>query len=236
MANLSQFADDLASWSNAKRISVARRRLQQYNDKLLEWCRTWKIELSTSKTQVIGFGCNLDKKEIYQIINGHKVSHKEPVKFLGVYFDSHMKWTSHTKHQLRQLKQRIGLFSTITGSVNHPRADNDTCLQILKHMIEPLIYYAPSALCTRSDTQFIALDQQITRAARLALHIPKTISGIYVKDRANLTNSKERSATLAKNYITNPVRSQSVKNSYVKGKTNAKRKRHILTPKTIIQS
>jgi len=133
-ANLSQFADDMATWANAKRISVARRRLQEYNDELMEWCRTWKIKLSSAKSQVIGFGCKT-KDDIYQTIDGHRIEHEDTVKFLGLFFDSDMKWKTQTDHQIKQLKQRIGLFSGITGSVSAPRADNDICLKILKYMI-----------------------------------------------------------------------------------------------------
>ena len=130
----------------------------------------------------------------------------------------------------------MGLFASITGSTNYPRASNDTSLRIFKSMIEPIAYYAPSVLCTRRDNQFSSLDQILAKAARMALHVPRSISSTYVRNRAGLQTSKERTHHLAKSYITSPYRSDSVKKIYEEGKiTIAKRRNAVITPKTIIK-
>ena len=84
-------------------------------------------------------------------------------------------------------------------------------------MIEPVVYYAPAVLCARTDSAFEKQDKLLARAARLALHIPKTISINYVQKRANITPSKDRTMQLAIKYLGDSKRSQSVKDMYQQG-------------------
>lgn len=229
---LSQFADDIATWVNARKTSVARSVLQEYNDTILEYCRKWKITLSPGKTQVIGFGDQkyMRKEEVFQVIEDQSVNHSDSITFLGIQFDSDMTWRSHSEALRTRLKQRIGLFPSITGSVRHPRADNKLCLRILKSMIVPLIYYAPTVLCARTKHHFEQQDQLIARAARLALHIPRTIGRPYVQSRAGIQCSQERTRELARKYLTDPRRSISLKEAYKKAVVHVPTRTTIMTP------
>lgn len=213
---LSQFADDIGTWVNAKNVKTAREKLQAFNDSIVEWCSRWKIRLSSAKTQVIGFGQSksLQKEDIYQTIEGKVVTHQDQATFLGIIFDSNMNWRSHSTMIKTRLKQRIGMFAGITGSVNHPRASNEISLAILKSMIEPIMYYAPSVLCARTAKFFDKQDQLIAQGARLALHVPKTIGRPYVQNRAGIIQSKTRTLQLAKKYLSDDKRSCSVKETF----------------------
>lgn len=213
---MSQFADDIATWSNAENARVARTRLQKFNDSISKWCKRWKIKLSTEKTQVIGFTRDkgLDTDQVYQVIDGTRINHQEKVTFLGISLDSNMSWRSQSSSLQTRLKQRIGVFASITGSVNFPRASNEVSIAILKAMIEPLVYYAPVVLCARSKFMFEQQDKLLAQAGRLALHIPKTISRKYVQDKTNISPSQERTLKLAVQYLSDPKRSSSVKAAF----------------------
>ena len=136
-----------------------------------------------------------------------------------------------TPKLVKKLKQRVGLFASITGTIHHPRANNELSLKIMKAMIEPVIYYAPSALCSRPQKYFEDQDKFLAKAGRLALHIPKTIGRKYVQENASISPSKERTLELALQYITNDKRSPSVKESFEKSKPrNPPGARHQKTP------
>ena len=77
----------------------------------------------------------LDQDEVYQEIDGEMRHHQDTACFLGFNLDLDIKWKTYSENLLTRLKQRIGLFSAITGSVNFPRADSNTSLLILKTMI-----------------------------------------------------------------------------------------------------
>lgn len=211
--HLSQYADDIASWANASDHLTARHQLQKYNNKLVNWCEKWKLQLSASKTQVIAFTKKkkLRRNFVFQQIGTSKVVHSDKVTFLGVTFDYNMSWNSHSDMLQKKLKQRIKMFAGITGTRRYPRADSRTSLKILKSMIEPLLYYAPTATCAKPDRHFKNQDTLILRAARLSLHLPSTVTREYVVSKANLLPSNERTKTLARNYIQNENRSILVK-------------------------
>lgn len=78
-------------------------------------------------------------------------------------------------------------------------------------MIEPILYYAPAATCARPNRYYESQDKLLQKAARLALHIPCTISKTYVISAANLQNTRDRTISLARNYIHDGKRSEIVK-------------------------
>lgn len=210
---LSQYADDIASWCNAPDHVTARQNLQKYNNKLIEWCREWKMKLASSKTQLIAFTKKkkIRRSFVYQEIENTKINHSDQVTFLGITFDFDMSWRSHSEILKNRLKQRVKMFAGITGPRLYPRADTDTSLKILKTMIEPIIYYAAAATCARPVKSYSELDKIIQNAARMALAIPRTISKDYVCRKANLKSSKETTVSLARSYINDERRSTLIK-------------------------
>lgn len=211
--NLSQYADDIASWCNAKDHVTARQHLQEYNSTLEQWCTDWKLKLAADKTQLTAFTTKkkLRRNLVSQNIGKTQVSHSDTITFLGVTFDYNMTWLSYSTALKKRLKQRTKTFAGITGSRRYPRADSETSLKILKTMIEPLVYYAPSATCARPDRFFVEQDKLLQQAARLALHLPCTITKNYVIKKSGLQNSKEKTLKLAQNYIYSEKRSAYVK-------------------------
>lgn len=212
-ANLSQYADDIGTWANAREYWTVREKLQLYNNEIIQWCSKWKIKLAEAKTQLIAFTkpTKLKKSSVYQYIGETRVEHSDTVTFLGVTMDTDMSWRTHSDQLNKRLKQRVQLFAGITGSRNRPKAGTEISLKIFKSMIEPLIYYAPAALCARPKKYFDKQDELLARAARLALHIPFSISRKYTTENAKLEESLPKTLRLAKNYMTNEKRACSTK-------------------------
>ena len=215
---LSQFADDIATWSNSKDVRTARADLQDYNDKIIAWCKKSRILLSSAKTQVILFKQRQpDPNEVFQIIDGNRIEGTDEVKFLGVTLDNQLNFKAHQKEIVKGINRKLNLFPAITGSSLNPRANARTGLSILKSMILPLSTYAPVVTCVRNKTQFREIDALIARATKLALHIPNCISSDYAFAKAGITRQEKLIPKLATSYITNPNRSTSIR-QYVRTK------------------
>ena len=52
---------------------------------------------------------------------------------------------------------------------------------------------------------------QIRKAARLALHAPKGVRTSYLEQKADIEKSKKMTKRLAKQYLTNPDRSETIR-------------------------
>lgn len=210
-ASLSQFADDIATWS--KGFIRTRNNLQQFNDKLIGWCKKWRIVLAPAKTQLI----TITKKSLanpdafYQDIDGHRVETSPTAEFLGVTLDSRLSMKPHAQKLTTNLKKRVGLFRRITGSCVTPVASTDVCKRILHSMIVSQVTYAPVATCLMSKKHFDDIDTLLRKAGRLAIHTPTNARNVYVTEMAGLTPIYDKVTELGKRYITNPARSPSVK-------------------------
>jgi len=56
------FADDTALWTSSNKISSLSSRLQQSIDAFESWCKSWKLKLQPSKTEMIHFNTHPRKK------------------------------------------------------------------------------------------------------------------------------------------------------------------------------
>lgn len=211
--NLSQFADDIATWTSANSVKLARIELQSYNDKIMLWCKKWRIKLSSPKTQVILFTREprLHDDENYQTVGTQKISGSKTAKFLGVTLDEHLNYKAHQKCITDTIKRKLNLFRAITGTCYRPRIPKEIGLSILKSMICPIATYAPTVTCTRTRTQFKEIDVILARGIKLALHYPNNISSIYARKKANIKPQEETIKTLAYNYVHGKNRSRSFK-------------------------
>jgi hypothetical protein len=212
-SNLSQFADDIATWSTNKSPTSALKDAQEYNNQIANWCNKWRILLAPNKTQFIIFSRKTTPltARYTQTINGTVIKAQSTATFLGITFDEQLKLHAHHQKTITQLKQRTALFNKITGSNRKPNLNSNLCTQILKSMIIPLIYYAPTIQCIKKRTYFELQDKIILAAARRAIHAPSTISRHYVMALLNIKPSLERTLELGKQYITHINRSTTIK-------------------------
>ena len=96
--NLSQFADDIALWTQAPRIRSINLKLQKYLNQILTWCDKWRIKLNPGKTHLINFSQRKVFENATITMYGHPLKVTDPVKFLGVYIDSHLNMKQHIEH------------------------------------------------------------------------------------------------------------------------------------------
>ena len=212
---LSQFADDIGTWASGTDGFGARNKLQHYNNRLMKWCKTWRVVLAPAKTQVITIS-NKGQEDrhghaMYQVIDGHRVHSSPTAEFLGVVFDSRLSMNNHANKILTGLRRRVGLFKRITGSCVRPMANTEISMKILHSMIVSQATYAPVATCLMTQSACNAIDQSLRKGGRMAIHAPSQVRNEYVEEAARLPPIMSTIKKLGQNYITNPARSQSIR-------------------------
>ena len=212
--SVSQFADDTATWSSHRDMKEAQWQLQQYNNKVMEWCRKWKILLSPQKTQVIAFSKDTiaHPESVYQMINGKRIVGNSSAVFLGVVLDANLTLVKHHDKITKELRRRVGLLRGITGTPSKPRAPSDIGRKIVQSMIEPVCSYASTVTIVRNETMFREQDRLLAKAYKLALHCPNTCSSDYIRDIVGLRPTRETTEKQARDYIYSPFQSSAFKN------------------------
>lgn len=92
------YADDLVIFISSKNISEIKQILQNTLNNLTEWCKRSGFKFSNEKTKALIF---TRKRKSFQkpdlFLCGSKIKYVNAYKFLGVTFDSKLKWTNHIK-------------------------------------------------------------------------------------------------------------------------------------------
>ena len=106
--SLSQFADDTAQWAFSLNVRFAAKLLQQDLLKLAMWCAKWRIKLNPEKTKVIIFSRSIlaRKTELNLKLYGETLKIYPQVKFLGITFDSQLKFKKHFEDILDRCNTR----------------------------------------------------------------------------------------------------------------------------------
>jgi hypothetical protein len=210
---LSQYADDVATWSRMKSVKKCQATLQRYNTRFLNWCKRWRMKLSASKTKVLLFHRKKIRRNglIGQKIDQTLITPSKEATFLGIVLDPKLKLQKHHRKIMTELRRRIKLFRNITGSRSRPRCDSRTCLKILKSMIVPITTYGAVATSLRSNAQFQEQDVELRKAVRMAIHAPSSIRNDYVEREGEIPPSKTLSLRLARKYLLNENRSAGLK-------------------------
>lgn len=211
---ISQFADDISTWTIDKNMRKAEQKLQRFNNRLVAWSKTWRIRLSPAKTQVIKFHhkrISKNSRSPGQTIDGKRIPASDEVEFLGLRFDKKMSFKKQAQKTQLELNRRLKIFAGITGSTTKPRAPTWISQQIFQSMIIPVMTYGSAATCIRTDSGLDKQDILLRKAARLAIHAPHSTRNDYLDRTIGLETSKALLKRLAKQYIMSDKRAESIK-------------------------
>ena len=98
------FADDIAL------IAPDEASLQAQLDAIYNWCRKWRMAVNKSKTQVVHFRPSRHPITNFSFLYGTEpLSKVSEYKYLGVYFDEYLKFTSNAKTLSSAGSRALGL-------------------------------------------------------------------------------------------------------------------------------
>lgn len=186
------FADDTALWTASTKTKALSSRLQQSIDAFESWCKSWKLRLQPTKTELIHFKKNPRKKLKHPVVvkvDNTEVKPLEHTRYLGVIFDQQLKWKSHLEHIERRIAPRICLLRYLSKAAKEP--NNTTMINLYKSLIRSILVYGSPAILKADQTVWDRLQVMQNKALRAALGLPSYTSVDYLHKFSNIPRIKD---------------------------------------------
>lgn len=114
--DLAMYADDTNAFFTSNHTSELTGTVNEYLNRLSVWLRNNNLELNTAKTIYILFRARnkIVHSDINIFFNGAAIEHVKEQKFLGVWFDDHLSWSSHIRMLCNDLSKSVGIINRIS--------------------------------------------------------------------------------------------------------------------------
>ena len=103
------FADDTTLYKTHRNLNYLRWCLQDDMNTLVDWFRANKLTLNIEKTICILFQPSNSEHSFEIMIGNCKILSCQFTKFLGIWLDQHLNWTTHYGKLLTKLKRNLNL-------------------------------------------------------------------------------------------------------------------------------
>ena len=203
------FADDTALWTSSKTIASLSFRLQQSVDAFGSWCKSWKLKLQPTKTEMIHFNTHPRKKYKNPLsieVEGIIIHPVDAARYLGVIIDKQLKWRNHLQHIETKVTARISLLRYLSKAATEPNPR--TMINIYKSIIRTVVIYGYPILLTANDKIWERLQMIQNRAIRAALQLPFYTSVEYIHRISKLPKIKD----YAKSLLTKSIQTSQLNN------------------------
>jgi len=157
------FADDTNLFYCNKSIEVLEETVNKELDLLSTWFRANKLSLNVDKTNFILFKSrNKQYPEISVYIDGRSIKQVSQVKFLGVYLDELLNWSSHISNISTKTAKNSGILSKLKYKL-----PSSVLLMLYNTMILPYLTYCNIVWACNSNSQLAHLIKLQKRAVRI---------------------------------------------------------------------
>ena len=103
------FADDTTLYKTHRNLNYLEWCIQDDMQTLTDWFKANKLTLNLDKTVCILFQQNGPKKELKIQIDTITIGTSNEIKFLGMWLDSHLTWSTHVQKLITKLKRYVTL-------------------------------------------------------------------------------------------------------------------------------
>lgn len=103
--------------------------------------------------------------------------------FLGAELDEKFTMKLFPKKQMMSAKKKSGSIRGYNGTCPKPRSNTEISQKIYHSMIEPLLYYAPTITCLKTEGMFKKQEVILRKGATLAIHCPQPLEMTTVMRR-----------------------------------------------------
>jgi len=105
------YADDTAIFFESEDISSLQLLITQESTHICKWLQINKLSLNTQKTAYQLYKNSNIGSDLTIQLNGVTIKEETEVKFLGIYIDAYLKWSSHIDHLSLILSRNIGIIN-----------------------------------------------------------------------------------------------------------------------------
>ena len=116
--NSIMFADDTTLYQTHRSLRYLKWCLQEDLKSLIDWFRANKLTLNLDKTACVLLKKNGDKSEINLNIGNSYIASVKETKFLGMWLDCHLNWSSHLNKLFLKLKRNQAMLRLSKNFLN----------------------------------------------------------------------------------------------------------------------
>jgi hypothetical protein len=162
-------------------LSTKGSRLQKAIDAFESWCKSWKLKLQPTKTELIHFSYHPRKQYLHPVevkVDNVSIKPLESTRYLGVTIDKQLKWRIHLDTIERKIAPRIGLLRYLSRSAYEP--NSKIMINIFKSIVRTVIIYGYPVILTADQKVWDRLQIVQNKALRAALGLPIYTSVDYI--------------------------------------------------------
>ena len=167
--SLRLFADDALLLGPRK--SDGSSPIQADLDRLVAWANTWQMKFNVKKCQVISFSSTSNYNKIEFRLADTVLYTANFVKYLGVYIDHKLDWSTHVKYVCNKSNQTLNMLRrSLKGSKTPAR------LTVYKTLVRPVLEYASCAWSPYKQGHIQSLEKIQRKAVRWIENLKRTDS------------------------------------------------------------
>lgn len=202
--HLAQYADDIALYYSARLPGMLVRSIQTGVNKIVKFCRKWRLKLNPSKTECVYFSRRISRRYYPRRgikIEDHESEWTDQAKYLGVTLDKKLTFKPHVD----QVIQKSGICVKSLYSLLHRRSKlhTDNKLLLYKTVIRPVLMYACPVWGQCAATHLNKIQVTQNRLLKMCLTLPRTFSTNLLHERSKVELVKHFIARLRQNFLIN---------------------------------
>ena len=187
-----KFADDGMAMHAIPRAGREREieveKVQTDLESVFGWARRWRLTLAPDKTKVICLrpararGAEQDEELIRFRLGGVEVTQqREPVRYLGVMIDQHLRMGAHISRAAVKAKARVGLLARVSST--KWGAERRALRMLLEHWIRPVLEYGYELMFMRGQSAVSKLRTIFNSGVRVCAGAPPAAGsdGLYAE-------------------------------------------------------
>lgn len=201
--DLLMFADDTVLLVHEKSWTKAIKLAEHCLALVTQWLENNLLSLNISKTKYIcysiteagapkfnisvkihTFPCNRDTRPAQCTCS--ELSRVDYIKYLGVYIDSHLNWTTHIKNLAARVRKLIFIFKTLR-TVAEPKL----VIQTYKALCECIIRYCICVWGSAAKTHIISVERAQRAILKVLMFLPFRHPTTDVYDKANVLSVRK---------------------------------------------
>ena len=178
------YADDTAFITSCRDEQLAHRRIQTALDAANKYFVTWKLAVHPAKSQHIVFTSRLNLPPRTLTINGLPIPKCQIVKYLGVHFDTKLRWHHHVTQTAKKSAQIMAQLYPLISKSSFLSLSNK--LLLYKQVVRPALSYGSIVWGTAAPSTINKLQIQQNKYLRMACGAPKSTNMAFLHEELGI--------------------------------------------------
>ena len=145
------YVDDLLVYMEGRSIRTMERVIQLTINRITKNAEYLGYSFSREKTQAIIFSRRGDRNTLQLKIHNHEIRVQNEMKYLGIIFDSRMKWTKHLNKIKKDSQDPLNLMKYLSHL--NWGADKKTLTKLYKSLVQPKMDYGSEIFANQKNSE-----------------------------------------------------------------------------------